>query len=139
MLCLRLHDVKTAVVSSTAAATLRQAVMLVFERVTAEDTERSSPSATAGSSDGDAPTDLHDSHSTPCLSDAIAVFADLCGLTSNAGRSRADKSKAYEPSLLRVETIPRTFGFELIEGVLGSFGEIIREASTSIAVSCCGS
>ncbi|KAG9095186.1 hypothetical protein FS749_010913 [Ceratobasidium sp. UAMH 11750] len=117
LLCFRLQDSRIAVVSSTAAATLRQLVMFIFDKVVAEQKQRSttdappdqSPSRFAQLPDGTS-ADL-----PPSAHDAFAIFQDLC-LLANSER----------PLYLHLESLPKTFSLELIESVLTNYHEIFR-------------
>ncbi|KAG9118878.1 hypothetical protein FRC07_006393, partial [Ceratobasidium sp. 392] len=117
LLCFRLQDSRIAVVSSTAAATLRQLVMFIFDKVITEQRQRAAT---------DAPTDqlsnreaqLPDGTSAtlpPSAHDAFAIFQDLC-LLANSER----------PLYLHLESLPKTFSLELIESVLTNYHEIFR-------------
>ena len=118
LLCFRLHDSKTPMVSNTAAATLRQMVVQLFEKATNEHqrlVEDSSPSALAADQDTQDPTFVarysailpQISALKPSSLDAFLLFQDLCLLTNG------DK-----PVFLRLEYLNRPFGLELIESIL---------------------
>ncbi|CAG7850918.1 SubName: Full=Related to MON2-Peripheral membrane protein with a role in endocytosis and vacuole integrity {ECO:0000313/EMBL:CCA72019.1} [Serendipita indica DSM 11827] len=102
LLCFHLQDSRIAVVSSTAAATLRQLVMFIFEKVVMQK----------------AAVEIHtirlpDGTSTQLSSaelDAYRVFEDLCLLAN-----------AEAPQFLRLESLPKTFALELIESVLTNY------------------
>lgn len=102
------------VVSSTAAATLRQLVMFVVDKVVEEDKRLDILSA----------VDLQETalpdHSTrtlgPSARDAFAVFEDLCLLAN-----------AEKPNFLRLESLPKTFALELIESVVTNYHELFRK------------
>jgi hypothetical protein len=126
LLCFKLHDVKIPVVSSTAAATLRQAVMLVFDRVTVEDRDNPPSSAKPPG---------------PCASDAIDLFHDLCVLTAgHASRGLSSflggGGEQRKARMLKLGHVSRTFGFELIESVLGGFEDGVKRVSTVIKLWC---
>lgn len=116
LICFRLHESRIMVVSSTAAATLRQLVMFVVDKVVEEDKRLESlPSE-----------DLQDiilpDNSTrslgPSARDAFAVFEDLCLLAN-----------AEKPNFLKLESLPKTFALELIESVVTNYHELFRKAS----------
>ena len=99
--------------SSTAAATLRQLVMFVVDKMVEEDKQDSldprlledvvlpdGTTATLG----------------PFARDAYAVFEDLCLL--------ADSEK---PHFLNLEYLHKTFALELIESVLTNYHELFRK------------
>ncbi|KAG8736515.1 hypothetical protein FRC10_009226 [Ceratobasidium sp. 414] len=117
LLCFRLQDSRIAVVSSTAAATLRQLVMFIFDKLIAEQRQRSTteappsqlPSRLAQLPDGTS------AELPPSAHDAFAIFQDLC-LLANSER----------PLYLHLESLPKTFSLELIESVLTNYHEIFR-------------
>ncbi|CCO28933.1 Protein MON2 homolog [Rhizoctonia solani AG-1 IB] len=112
-----LQDSRIAVVSSTAAATLRQLVMFVFDKVVIEQKQRSS----ADSQESHMPmklTQFPDGSSAnlaPSAHDAFAIFQDLC-LLANSER----------PLYLQLEVLPKTFSLELIESVLTNYYELFK-------------
>lgn len=120
MICFKLHEGKPSVVASTAAATLRQAVMLIFERVTTEDAQ-DTPQGKEGFS--------------PALQDAYDLLSDLCLLTRVSGAtltttgslgnlfaSIAEHEQQGEVKLLKnLSGVGRTFGLELVESLVGGF------------------
>ena len=120
LLCFKLQESRTAVVSSTAAATLRQLVMfIVGDRVSEEDkgkgnvkpapeTEITLP---AGSK-----TAL-----LPSAYDAYRVFEDLCLLANSESAQ-----------FLRLASLPKTFALELIESVLTNCQQVIRKVILTI-------
>ncbi|VDB92020.1 unnamed protein product [Peniophora sp. CBMAI 1063] len=105
----KLHESRTPVVASTAAATLRQLVMHVLDKLS------SAPrSSELDSADPEMqPTMLADG-STVLLGsaerDAHALVMDLCLLSHG------------EPAVfLGIQTLPRTFALELVESVLTNY------------------
>ncbi|KAJ1930092.1 Endocytosis and vacuole integrity protein [Tieghemiomyces parasiticus] len=135
-LCFKLQESKVAVVNNTAAATLRQLVIMTFDKVSKEDGERkavspamissvpSAPNTTTESTaepaaEANTPSDPSpapeeaeaESEPTESLSesarDALDVFRDLCLLTGGS------------PSqFVEIPGLTRTFGLELMESVL---------------------
>lgn len=101
-------------VSSTAAATLRQAVMLIFDRLSAPDEETTLPLSLPA----DPPTELN---VTPSAMDAFAIFSDLCLLTGGPG---TDKEK---PMILKLTALQRTFGLELLESILSGYEVPVKQ------------
>ncbi|KAI8343085.1 hypothetical protein BC941DRAFT_410389 [Chlamydoabsidia padenii] len=104
LICFRLQDSKIIVVNNTAAATLRQLVIYVFDKVTEED-KQELPSETAThvvKLANETTVSLQ-----PCAKDAYYLFQDLCLLTNNES-----------PEYLRLGRLSETFGLELIESVL---------------------
>ncbi|KAI8070702.1 hypothetical protein BC940DRAFT_295365 [Gongronella butleri] len=112
LICFRLQDSKIVVVNNTAAATLRQLVIYVFDKVTDEDTQppTAEPAHSIRLSD-DSTMALH-----PCAKDAYYLFQDLCLLTNNEA-----------PEYLRLTRLSNTFGLELIESVLTNHYALFRE------------
>ncbi|PVG01204.1 hypothetical protein CPB86DRAFT_805390 [Serendipita vermifera] len=105
LLCFRLQESRIAVVSSTAAATLRQLVMYIFEKLVKEDSSKKSEVVqTIKLPDGTSAT-LTDSEV-----DAYRVFEDLCLLAN-----------MEQPNFLKLESLPKTFALELIESVLTNY------------------
>lgn len=112
-------------VSSTAAATLRQAVMLVFDRLST-DTAVGETATLGLSLGGDEPTEVH---VTPSAMDAYCVLSDLCLLTARSGGGLlgwggGDKEK---PKLLKLSSLQRTFGLELIESILSGYEDAVKQ------------
>lgn len=100
-------------VNNTAAATLRQLVIFVFDKVAKEDTmglEKSDANQQVEISTGEK-IKLH-----PCAKDAYYLFQDLCLLTNGD-----------HPEYLRLNHLSKTFGLELIESVLTNHYELFRE------------
>ncbi|KAG8763600.1 hypothetical protein FRC11_000859 [Ceratobasidium sp. 423] len=117
LLCFRLQDSRIAVVSSTAAATLRQLVMFIFDKVVVEQKQRS-PTDTP---EDQPPTKLaqfpdgSSANLAPSAYDAFAIFQDLC-LLANSER----------PLCLQLDALPKTFSLELIESVLTNYYELFK-------------
>ncbi|CCL98022.1 uncharacterized protein FIBRA_00015 [Fibroporia radiculosa] len=113
LLCFKLQESRIAVVSSTAAATLRQLVMFVVDKVVDED-RRDIVDVTAMVEttlpNGDVKS------LGPSAQDAFAVFQDLC-LLANAER----------PRFLKLEILRKTFALELIESVLTNYHDLFRK------------
>ena len=113
LLCFKLQESRIAVVSSTAAATLRQLVMFVVDKVVDEDrrddlqpedlTETTLPNGTSKALG-------------PSARDAFAVFEDLCLLAN-----------AEPPRFLKLDSLRKTFALELIESVLTNYHELFRK------------
>ncbi|GMK54425.1 hypothetical protein CspeluHIS016_0110110 [Cutaneotrichosporon spelunceum] len=153
LLCFKLQDSRVSVVSSTAAATLRQAIMVVFDRVAATDDAGASPSlsltlvtpeshpapksskpksppkspprkpSTPGNEDVDVTV-------TPSAMDAYYILSDLCLLTAGQQGSSSlslwstgDKAK---PHMLKLSSLSRTFGLELIESILSGYEDVVK-------------
>ncbi|KAF5319150.1 hypothetical protein D9619_008506 [Psilocybe cf. subviscida] len=116
LLCFKLQESRIAVVSSTAAATLRQLVMFVVDKMDVEDRLEESeeiPSA--------ALTEVHVPDGTtkmlgPSAKDAFSVFEDLCLLANGE-----------KPRYLKLEFLHKTFALELIESVLTNYHEVFRK------------
>ncbi|KAI6043590.1 hypothetical protein EDC04DRAFT_668532 [Pisolithus marmoratus] len=115
LLCFKLQDSRIAVVSSTAAATLRQLVMFVFDKIGDED--RRSPVPADAMSEVSLPNGSTASLG-PYATDAYSVFEDLC-LLANVER----------PHFLRLDYLHKTFALELIESVLTNYHDLFRQHS----------
>ncbi|KAG7085465.1 hypothetical protein E1B28_003026 [Marasmius oreades] len=107
LLCFKLQESKIAVVSSTAAATLRQFVMFVVDKMVDE--------VRGDDIEPDAFSDitLPDGSSKtlgPSSRDAYSVFEDLCLLANSE-----------KPNFLKLESLHKTFALELIESVLTNY------------------
>lgn len=105
-------------VSSTAAATLRQLVMFVVDKVVDEDRQGVSDSTLMKEQilpDG-SKKDLG-----PSARDAYAVFEDLCLLAN-----------AEKPHFLNLEYLHKTFALELIESVLTNYHDLFRKVCPGI-------
>lgn len=105
-------------VSSTAAATLRQLVMFVVDKVVDEDREEPDqqqyPTTPILLPDGGS-ADLK-----PSACDAFSVFEDLCLLANSE-----------KPKFLKLESLHKTFALELIESVLTNYHDLFHKAGTS--------
>ncbi|XP_062245338.1 protein MON2 homolog isoform X1 [Platichthys flesus] len=110
VLCFRLHFTKDPITNNTAAATVRQVVTVVFERMVAED-ERfkgivEHPPPVQGNTNRRSVSTLR-----PSAKDAYMLFQDLCQLVN-----------ADAPYwLVGMTEMTRTFGLELLESVLNDF------------------
>ncbi|KAJ2961960.1 hypothetical protein NQZ79_g2896 [Umbelopsis isabellina] len=108
LICFRLQDSKVVVVNNTAAATLRQLVIHVFDKVTKEDAIIAKDPEHHGlqlkkiNISTEEFIELY-----PCAADAYYLFQDLCLLTNGE-----------QTQFLRLNHLSRTFGLELIESVL---------------------
>ncbi|KAK7030884.1 Endocytosis and vacuole integrity protein [Paramarasmius palmivorus] len=113
LLCFKLQESKIAVVSSTAAATLRQLVMFVVDKMVDED-RRDDLDPTLLSS-----VTLPDGSTIslgPSAKDAYSVFEDLCLLANSE-----------KPNFLRLEFLHKTFALELIESVLTNYHGLFKK------------
>ncbi|KAF7290808.1 Protein MON2 [Mycena indigotica] len=113
LLCFKLQESKIAVVSSTAAATLRQLVMFVFDKMVDED-RRDDPDV-AQWQDVRLPNGTTKSLG-PSARDAFSVFEDLCLLANSE-----------KPNFLKLEFLHKTFALELIESVLTNYHDLFRK------------
>ncbi|XP_041110331.1 protein MON2 homolog isoform X1 [Polyodon spathula] len=116
VVCFRLHFTKDNITNNTAAATVRQVVTVVFERMVAEDERHKGsieqPPAVQGSSNRRSSSTLR-----PCAKDAYMLFQDLCQLVN-----------ADAPYWLAGMTeMTRTFGLELLESVLNDFPQVFLQ------------
>ncbi|XP_018111526.1 protein MON2 homolog isoform X7 [Xenopus laevis] len=116
VLCFRLHFTKDNITNNTAAATVRQVVTVVFERMVAED-ERHKDAVeqlvpVTGNSNRRSVSTLK-----PCAKDAYMLFQDLCQLVN-----------ADAPYwLVGMTEMTRTFGLELLESVLNDFPQVFLQ------------
>jgi len=115
VLCFRLYFTKDSTTINTAAATVRQLVSVVFERVIVEDGLPSQEPMEAVSIEvlkaggRQAPRSLR-----PCAMDAYLLFQDFCQLVN-----------ADQPYwLIGMTEMTRTFGLELMESLLTSFPQV---------------
>ncbi|KIY67422.1 hypothetical protein CYLTODRAFT_422528 [Cylindrobasidium torrendii FP15055 ss-10] len=111
LLCFKLVESRIAVVSSTAAATLRQLVMFVVDKMVDEDRLEIEPEEAY-------PVDLPDGTSIqlhPSAYDSFSVLSDLCLLANSEA-----------PSFLKLSSLPKTFALELIESVLTNYHASFR-------------
>nr|CAD97657.1 hypothetical protein [Homo sapiens] len=116
VLCFRLHFTKDNITNDTAAATVRQVVTVVFERMVAEDERHrdiiEQPVLIQGNSNRRSVSTLK-----PCAKDAYMLFQDLCQLVN-----------ADAPYwLVGTTEMTRTFGLELLESVLNDFPQVFLQ------------
>ncbi|ESK90972.1 hypothetical protein Moror_16370 [Moniliophthora roreri MCA 2997] len=113
LLCFKLQESKIAVVSSTAAATLRQLVMFVVDKMVDEDRQDDLDPAllSAVTLPNDSTISLG-----PSAKDAYSVFEDLCLLANSE-----------KPNFLRLEFLHKTFALELIESVLTNYHALFKK------------
>ncbi|XP_072341125.1 protein MON2 homolog isoform X2 [Scyliorhinus torazame] len=116
VLCFRLHFTKDNITNNTAAATVRQVVTVVFERMDAEDEQHKNddrlPPVVQGNSNRRTISTLR-----PCAKDAYMLFQDLCQLVN-----------ADAPYwLVGMTEMTRTFGLELLESVLNDFPRVFLQ------------
>ena len=116
LLCFKLHESRTAVVSSTAAATLRQLVMFVVDKVVEEDRRMMLANELESITLPDGTTQALG----PAARDAFAIFEDLCLL-----------GNGESPQFLELEYLHKTFALELIESVLTNYHELFRKVRFS--------
>lgn len=118
MICFRLHDSKIVVVNNTAAATLRQLVILVFDKLAKEDTQPTPETETKQEVETRAGEKVM---LLPCAKDAYYLFQDLCLLTNGD-----------QPEFLRLNHLSKTFGLELIESILDNHFKIFIQVKSSL-------
>lgn len=124
LLCFKLQDSRVSVVSSTAAATLRQAIMVVFDRisVTADNVQ---------STTLELPTDPPSTVDvSPAALDAYTILSDLCLLTApsaSSGLSLWPSAEKEKPQMLKLNSLQRTFGLELIESILSGYESVVKQ------------
>ncbi|KAG0202741.1 hypothetical protein BGX28_004846 [Mortierella sp. GBA30] len=124
LLCFRLQDSRVVFVNNTAAATLRQLVIYIFEKVSDEDSSKQRPESDSeiqGKQTSHPELKENTEENTeeqlrPCALDAYLLFQDLCLLTNS------------EPArFLKLTSISRTFGLELIESVLTNHFHLFKQ------------
>jgi Guanine nucleotide exchange factor in Golgi transport N-terminal/Dimerisation and cyclophilin-binding domain of Mon2 len=113
LLCFKLQESRIAVVSSTAAATLRQLVMFVVDKMIVEDHD--------GTTNSQESTEISLPDGTtkalgPSARDAFSVFEDLCLLANSE-----------KPHFLKLDYLHKTFALELIESVLTNYHDLFRK------------
>ncbi|TBU23332.1 hypothetical protein BD311DRAFT_674190 [Dichomitus squalens] len=113
LLCFRLQESRIAVVSSTAAATLRQLVMFVVDKVVDEDRR---DELTEGAKIEAVLPNGTSTKLGPAAHDAYAVFEDLCLLANSE-----------QPRFLKLDSLRKTFALELIESVLTNYHDLFRK------------
>ncbi|KAF9191924.1 hypothetical protein BGZ51_006482 [Haplosporangium sp. Z 767] len=116
------HGESVVFVNNTAAATLRQLVIYIFEKVGEEDLAKQNSEKNVQlqeeKQDQDEPAKEQETEEQlgPCALDAYLLFQDLCLLT-NSEHAR----------FLKLGSISRTFGLELIESVLTNHFHLFKE------------
>ena len=110
LVCFRLHESRIAVVSSTAAATLRQLVMFVVDKMAGGPETETAALADVQLPDGSSKA------LPPSARDAFAVFEDLCLLANSE-----------KPRFLQLDYLHKTFALELIESVLTNYHALFRQ------------
>jgi hypothetical protein len=110
-ICTILQASKNGIVNNTAAATLQQLVVTVFDKVVAEDKVLLEVPTIA-----EAPVENGTVQLRSSAYDAYRVFNDLCLLT-----------ESQRPQFLKVTGLPQTFGLELIESILTNHADIFLE------------
>jgi hypothetical protein len=115
-----LQESRIAVVSSTAAATLRQLVMFVVDKVVDEDRQNQSPTDSTEINFPE-PSEITLPDGTKkslgaSARDAFSVFEDLCLLANSE-----------KPHFLKLEFLHKTFALELIESVLTNYHDLFRK------------
>ncbi|KAK9457727.1 hypothetical protein V1511DRAFT_509168 [Dipodascopsis uninucleata] len=110
-LCAILQSSKIAVVVNTAAATLQQLSIAVFDGIVMEDGNSSIETiAKVPIEDGKSQISVK-----PAAYDAFRVFQDICFLT-----------EGNKPKFLKIAQITETFGLELIESIISNHPTIFN-------------
>ncbi|KAI2474711.1 Sec7-N domain containing protein [Pyrenophora tritici-repentis] len=110
-ICSGLQNAKNFAVSNTAAATLQQLVIVVFDRVTSEDEKALEiPSVTEVKGDNDKIS------VRPAANDAYKMFTDLISLVVGE-----------KPVHMRFSPLPPSSTLELIEAILSNHNEIMTK------------
>ncbi|XP_046370442.2 protein MON2 homolog isoform X2 [Haliotis rufescens] len=118
VLCFRLHFTKDSTTINTAAATIKQLVSIVFDRVVAEDRiQTNEPLEPINTDELKAGSRTPPRSLKPCAGDAYLLFQDLCQLVN-----------ADQPYwLMGMTEMTRTFGLELLESVLTSYTSVFSK------------
>ncbi|KAH8111570.1 hypothetical protein DFH11DRAFT_1791651 [Phellopilus nigrolimitatus] len=112
LLCFKMQESRIAVVSSTAAATLRQLVMFIIDKVV--DDDRRDNLQPNEFTEIALPDGTHQNLGPSAL-DAYSVVEDLCLLANSE-----------KPHFLKLGSLPKTFALELIESVLTNYHDLFR-------------
>ncbi|ORX41097.1 guanine nucleotide exchange factor in Golgi transport N-terminal-domain-containing protein [Kockovaella imperatae] len=124
LICFKLQDSRVSVVSSTAAASLRQAVMVIFDRIAKDTSTPLLPLTLIGPDSGEVLV-------TPAGLDAYHIFSDLCLLTARGTGTGSfslwGKAEDVKPVLLKLSALQRTFGLELIESILSGYESSVKQ------------
>ncbi|ELR09760.1 hypothetical protein VC83_01176 [Pseudogymnoascus destructans] len=110
-ICTILQASKNGIVNNTAAATLQQLVVTVFDKVVTEDGVLLEIPTIA-----EAPVEKGTVQVRASAFDAYRVFNDLCLLT-----------ESQKPQFLKVAGLPQTFVLELIESILTNHADVFLE------------
>ncbi|KFY02681.1 hypothetical protein O988_01986 [Pseudogymnoascus sp. VKM F-3808] len=110
-ICTILQASKNGIVNNTAAATLQQLVVTVFDKVVTEDGVLLEVPTIA-----EAPVEKGTVQVRASAFDAYRVFRDLCLLT-----------ESQKPQFLKVVGLPQTFVLELIESILTNHADVFLE------------
>lgn len=98
--------------------------MTVFDRVAIDHTEPDVPLTLPE----DPPVELL---ITPCVMDSFSILSDLCLLTvgggSGSGLMSWGSTDKEKPRMLKLSSLQRTFGLELIESILSGYEEGIKK------------
>ncbi|CDZ97552.1 Uncharacterized conserved protein [Phaffia rhodozyma] len=123
-ICFELRGSRMPVVSSTAAASLRQGVMVIFDKISLEDTSSAADETTSSIELSDGST----VHLRPAALDGYRLFEDLCILTDSAGAVVGlDKAESRAQNLLNLDSLPEPFGLELIESILSNHATVFKK------------
>lgn len=129
LLCFKLQDSRVNVVSSTAAATLRQAIMVVFDRIAdSGSSEEPSVDLTLSATSEDAEPETI--KITPGAFDGYCILLDLCILTAGSQSSSSlslwSASEKTKPRMLKLSYLQRSFGLELIESIMSGYETVVK-------------
>ncbi|PGH16246.1 hypothetical protein AJ80_05269 [Polytolypa hystricis UAMH7299] len=115
-ICATLQNSKTVAVSNTAAATLQQLVVSVFENISIADEKPSTGTVTVSIEDGNLEI-------SPSSYDALRILDDLCRLL-----------EGEKLEFLNIKSLSRIFVLELIESVLAGNDAIFRHHPEQVQV-----
>lgn len=97
--------------------------MLIFNRIATDTSQASVPLSLPT----DPPTEVV---LNPSAIDAFNIFSDLCLLTSShsgTGLSLWGTGEKEKPRILRLSSLQKTFGLELIESILSGYEEGVKQ------------
>lgn len=75
----------------------------------------------------------------PSAMDAFSIFSDLCLWTGGGGGGGGflwSGSEKQKPKLLKLGSLQKTFGLELIESVLSGYEEGVKKVSAALPPRC---
>lgn len=107
--------------------------MLVFDRLSTDVLVGETPTLPLDLPDPDATQ--NEVAVTPSAMDAYCVLSDLCLLTARSGSGGGSGILGWgggdreKPKLLKLSSLQRTFGLELIESILSGYEDAVKQVS----------